>query len=329
MSDNSLEKSINDNFPHYNDEERQLLRDLVVQVDPQSEKFVEAKNKFLKLLYSDLVNFYKWDATPDDRVTIRKRLLNVAGLFFIVPINELRELSHRARLTLKKIVYEMAPNPIGAGLAEMHSYDIKYIEGMNDFFTKVMIEPELSSMDYIAGNRDKRKYPRSQFTVFRKMIQDEVISKEYLTASAEPLTQTQFISLYNPNGTPRDLITIGFDMVYESAFIDYFHNGPNVTPVTLPRNAHIMGKHFLLAAVNETIRIKRSKADFMKEFPVFLFDPSGTPERVDDLLFFITDSLIPQITQKIQHWNVKLGLPPEHEQIYWGAEETQVDEESE
>lgn len=320
MSQNSLEKSIQENFPFYSKDEQDLLKELVFQGDSKSSTFHNAKNKFLELLYSDLVQFYRWDATPDDRINIRKRLLNVAGLFFIVPIQELRELAHRAKLTLKKVVYETPPNPVITDLTEMHSYDLKYIEGFSEFFSNIMIEPEISALDYIAGNRDKRLYPHSQFTVFRKKIQDEVISKEYLTASAEPLTQTQFISLYNPNGSSRDLMTIGFDLVYESAFIDFFHNGPNVTPLTLPRNAHIMGKHFLLAAVNECIRLKRAKKDFLEEFPIFLFDkPDGTPERVDDLLFFVTDSLVPQIRQKIRRWNIKLGLDPENELIYWGA----------
>jgi len=320
MSQNSLEKSIQENFPFYSKDEQDLLKELVFQGDSKSSTFHNAKNKFLELLYSDLVQFYRWDATPDDRLNIRKRLLNVAGLFFIVPIQELRELAHRAKLTLKKVVYETPPNPVITDLTEMHSYDLKYIEGFSEFFSNIMIEPEISALDYIAGNRDKRLYPHSQFTVFRKKIQDEVISKEYLTASAEPLTQTQFISLYNPNGSSRDLMTIGFDLVYESAFIDFFHNGPNVTPLTLPRNAHIMGKHFLLAAVNECIRLKRTKKDFLEDFPIFLFDkPDGTPERVDDLLFFVTDSLVPQIRQKIRRWNIKLGLDPENELIYWGA----------
>lgn len=320
MSQNSLEKSIQENFPFYSKDEQDLLKELVFQGDAKSSTFHNAKNKFLELLYSDLVQFYRWDATSDDRINIRKRLLNVAGLFFIVPIHELRELAHRAKLTLKKVVYETPPNPVITDLTEMHSYDLKYIEGFSEFFSNIMIEPEISALDYIAGNRDKRLYPHSQFTVFRKKIQDEVISKEYLTASAEPLTQTQFISLYNPNGSPRDLMTIGFDLVYESAFIDFFHNGPNVTPLTLPRNAHIMGKHFLLAAVNECIRLKRTKKDFLAEFPIFLFDkPDGTLERVDDLLFFVTDSLVPQIRQKIRRWNIKLGLDPENELVYWGA----------
>lgn len=319
MSQNSLEKSISDNFPYYSEDEQQLLKNLVVQTDTKSTKFQAAKDRFLELLYSDLIDFYKWEATPDDRIMIRKRLLNVAGLFFIVPIDELRDLSHRARLTHKKLVYEMAPDPLGAELAEMHSYDLKYINGFHEFYSRVLIEPNMSALDYIAGNREKRSYPQSQLTVFRKNIQDEVISKEYLTASAEPLTQTQFVSLYNPNGSPRDLVTIGFDMVYESAFIDYFHNAPNVTPITLPRNAHIMGKHFLLAAVNETIRLKRNNKDFLEEYPVFLFDEDkGSPDRVDDLIFFVTDSLVPQITQKIKHWNIKLGLDPENEFIHWG-----------
>lgn len=321
--ENSLEKSIAENFPHFNPEEQSLLKDLVFQTDIKSESFLKAKDKFLALLYRDLVDFYKWDATPELRVQIRKRLLNVAGLFFIVPIQELRNLAHKAKLTLKKIVYEDPPKPAGTPLTEMHSYDLKYIDGFSDFFSKIMIEPELSALDYIAGNREKRQYPRSQFTVFRKNIQEEVISQDYLTASAEPLTQTQFVSIYNPNGTPRDLITIGFDLIYESAFIDYFHNGPLITPVTLPRNAHIMGKHFLLAAVNECIRLKRIKKDFLSEFPIFLFDKDNSKEnRVDDLLFFVTESLVPQIRQKIRRWNIKLGLDPENELIYWGVPES-------
>lgn len=322
MSQSSLDKSISENFPFYNKDEQVLLKELVFQGDPKSSVFNESKTRFLDLLYSDLVQFYKWDATPEDRIIIRKRLLNVAGLFFIVPIQELRDLAHKAKLTLKKVVYETPPDPVITDLTEMHSYDLKYINGFTEFFSNIMIEPDMTALDYIAGNRDKRLYPHSQFTVFRKKIQDEVISKEYLTASAEPLTQTEFISLYNPNGSPRDLLTIGFDLVYESAFIDFFHNGPNVTPLTLPRNAHLMGKHFLLAAVNECIRLKRAKKDFLKEFPIFLFDKdSGAPERVDDLLFFISDNLVPQIRQKIRRWNIKLGLDPENELIYWGPTE--------
>lgn len=319
MSENAIDKSISENFPFYDDSERHLLKDLVVFNDPKSAKFDAAKQKFIDLLYKDLVSFYRWDASLEDHITIRKRLLNVAGLFFIVPIHELRDLSHKAKLTLKKIVYETPPHPKQFDLAEMHSYDLKYIPGFTEFFSKIQMDENMSALDYIAGNRETREYPRTQFTVFRKRIQDEVISKDYLTASAEPLTQTQFISLYNPNGTTRDLLTIGFDLVYESAFIDFFHNAPNVTPVTLPRNAHIMAKHFLLAAVNETIRMKRHKKDFLTEFPIFLFEKEAeASERVDDLLFFITDSLVPQIRQKVKRWNIKLGLDPENEMIYWG-----------
>lgn len=318
----SLDKSISENFPHYNKGEQALLRELVFQVDPQKSSFQKAKEKFLDLLYKDLVDFYRWDASNEDRVTIRKRLLNVAGLFFIVPIQELRDLSHRAKLTLKKVVYEVPPSPNKGPLAEMHSYDIKYIEGFSEFFSQIVLDPQTTALDYIAGNREKRQYPHSQFTVFRENIQEEVISQDYLTASAEPLTQTQFISIYNPNGTPRDLITVGFDLVYESAFIDFFHNAPNVTPITLPRNAHIMGKHFLLAAVNECLKLKRSEKEFLKNFPLFLFEKEKIGDsKFDDLLYFITESLVPQIRQKIKRWNLKLGLDPENDTISWGETE--------
>ena len=318
----SLDKSISENFPHYNKDEQALLRELVFQADPQKLSFQKAKEKFLELLYDDLVDFYRWDASAEDRVTIRKRLLNVAGLFFIVPIQELRDLAHRAKLTLKKVVYEVPPSPSKNPLTEMHSYDIKYIDGFSEFFSQITLDLQMTALDYIAGNREKRQYPHSQFTVFRENIQEEVISQDYLTASAEPLTQTQFISIYNPNGTPRDLITIGFDLVYESAFIDFFHNALNVTPITLPRNAHIMGKHFLLAAVNECLKLKRSEKEFLKNFPIFLFEKEKTNDsKFDDLLYFITESLVPQIRQKVKRWNLKLGLDPENETIYWGETE--------
>lgn len=321
MSRENLDKSISENFPHYNRDEQSLLKELVFQADPQKSSFQKAKEKFLDLLYKDLVDFYRWDASNEDRITIRKRLLNVAGLFFIVPIQELRDLSHRAKLTLKKVVYEVPPSPGKGPLAEMHSYDIKYIEGFGEFFSQIILDPQMTALDYIAGNREKRQYPHSQFTVFRENIQEEVISQDYLTASAEPLTQTQFISIYNPNGTPRDLITIGFDLVYESAFIDFFHNAPNVTPVTLPRNAHIMGKHFLLAAVNECLKLKRSEKEFLKNFPIFLFEKEKIGDsKLDDLLYFITESLVPQIRQKVKRWNLKLGLDPENDMISWGEE---------
>ncbi len=323
MSQQTLKKSIEESFPYYSEHEQTLLHNLIVEAESNSPRFKKSKDEFLKLLYEDLVTFYDWKTLAEDRVAIRQRLLNVAGLFFVVPIDELRELSHKAKLTQKKLVYETPPHPKQFELSELHSYDLKFIQGFSDVYSKILIEPQVTVLDYIAGNREKRRYPLSQMTVFRKSIQDEVISKDYLTASAEPLTLTQFISIYNPNGTTRDLLTIGFDLVYESAFIEFFHHAPNVTPITLPRNAHIIGKHYLLSAVNETLKLKRLHKDKILEvFPLFIFDDDqGNPERVDDLLFFISDHLIPQITQRIKHWNIKLGLDPANEFLYWGQEE--------
>ncbi|MBX7149467.1 hypothetical protein K1X76_10345 [bacterium] len=312
-----LGKLLAQQFEPFSDDERDILKNFV-QMDKDAKDFKHYKEGFLKILYKDLMNFYKWDVTHEDRTNIRKRLIRVSGLFFQVPIEELRSLSSKAKLSQKKIVYDSPPNPMEAENVEMHSYDLKYIEGFNQFFARVFIDVNLSALDYITGNREKRIYPHSQYIVFRKSIQEEVLSQTYLTASAEPLTQTQLISLYNPDGTRRDFITIGFDLIYESAFIDFFHHAPNLTPVTLSRNAHIMGYTFLEAALTRLSDLKKSGSSIEKEFPVYFLDPlHNNYSKIDSLMQFMADSLMPQIAEKIRQWNTQLSLDARNFDIYW------------
>lgn len=316
-----IDKSIQDKFPFFGAIEQSLFEELLIKSEPNTPRFLKAKEQVLDLLYQDLVQFYRWDSSHEDRIRIRKRLLNISNLFVIIPVEELRKISDRARLTLKKIVYDIPDNPFELTRAEMHSYDVKYVDRFATFFSRILLEPNVSALDFIAGNREKRQYPRSQFTVFLKSIQDEVISKDYLTASAEPLTQTQIISLYTPDGEMRDFFTIGFDMVFESAFIDFFHTGVNVAPATLLRNAHILGKKFLTSSMDTFMQMRRSTNDFQNEFPIYpLPRIEVTNKRLAELLDFLTDNLVPQIQNKIQQWNLQLGLDADNEQIYWSGE---------
>lgn len=316
MTEQINEQSLKDQFPFYNQDERAVLRELLI-TEPNSVKYTAAKGKLLELIYSDLVKFYQWDTTQDKRVDIRRRLLNISNLFVVIPINELRELSRKAKLTLKKVVYETHANPLEMPLVEMHSYDVKYIEIFSKVFSQVELLPETSALDFITGNREKRQHPRTQFTVFRKNVQDEVISKEYLTASAEPLTHTQIISLFDPEGKPRDLLTIGFDLVFESAFVDFFHHAPAISPITIQRNSHVMGKQFLLNAMEKCMALKNSKANLSAEFPLYFEEAERTNQKILGLLYSVLKGLLPQITERIKGWNKQLDLEPNNELIHW------------
>lgn len=318
MADSKVKESVRGKFPLYNDSERELLESLLVEDDRSSSRFEKSKNQFMEIVYGDLVRYYKWDNSIDDHIALRKRLLNIAGLFVVIPIEDLRNVSHKAKLTLKKVVHESPPSPINKNVEEIHSYDLKYIEGFAPFFSKILLDANITALDYLSGNREKRQYPHTQFTVFRKRIQDEVGTDDFLTASAEPLTQTQLISLYNPDGTLRDLMTIGFDMIYESAFIDYFHSGQNVTPTTLSRNAHILGRNFLTSCLAQLMEVKKANLSVEKEFPVFISDTTNYSEkRVEQLRFFIQETLLHHVDDKIRGWNSELGLPSNNLGIYW------------
>lgn len=320
MGSADIEKSLSEKFPFYTEEERSLLKEIILDSERKTVRFIEAKNSFLQRLYADLVRFYKWDASLEERIHIRKRLLNIAGLFAIISIKDLRDLSGQAKLTQRKAVHENPVDPLGCNLMEINSYDIKYIKVFADLYSKISLETGLSALDFIAGSREKRHYPRTQFTVFRRKIQDEVLSKEYLTASSEPLTQTQLVSVYDPTGLPRDLMTIGFDMVYESAYVDFFHHEPNLSPVSLLRNSHIVGKNFLVAGIERCVALDKGGARFLEEFPLFFDCVGRTRQDVTALLEYLTDSLIPDIEKKIQNWNLQLGLPSEHQSIVWEGE---------
>lgn len=308
---------ISGKFPYFSKEEQAVIGEVLVQSNSPTPGAKQAQDSLLDIIYHDLVSFHQWDLPLDKRVDLRKRLLNLAGLFCVVPVEKLRELAGKARLTQKKTMGDTPPDPIQNDFIECNSFDIKYISYLKDFLERVDLSQDMTALDFVSGNRDRNHYPHSQFTVFRKRIQDEVLSKDYLTASAEPLTQTVMISLYNPGETVRDLITIGFDMVYESAFIDFFHHAPNPSPISLPRNAHLVARNYLLSVINLYIGLKRSGKDILKALPVFIASTEKNEQHLHNLVLFLTDTLLPQVEQKIQKWNVQLGLAENHDQIEW------------
>lgn len=318
MGPKDINAAIKRKFPYHSDEERLVVRDLLNVSDKQAPIFADVKGAFLNLILKDLLRFYEWRVTPDERESLRKRLLTLSGMFIIIPIEDLRDVSHRARLTQKKIVYEIPQNPFDQDDCEMHSYDIKYIAQFQQVYAQIALDPDHAALDYIAGNREKRNYPLTQFTVFRKNIQDEVISDNYLTASAEPLTQTQIISIFNPEGGPRDLITIGFDLVYESSFIDFYHHAPRIKADSLVRNSNIMANMFLHSAVERMNYLMDQKKNLADHFPIFIrLEDNRSPDQWEKLLIFITDNLMPAVAHRIRQCNLKLGLELDNQQIEW------------
>lgn len=314
----SLKLSIESKFPCFDEQEQLFIYQILTEASTDIHKFNKAKEQFLHILFRDLVEFYQWNTPLEQRIITRKRFFNAAGLFAIIPIEDLRRTAHKARLTQKKIVHEAPMDPLKKNYAELHAYDLKYLEPFNLFLGQISLAHNMSALDYIAGNRDKRHYPRSQYIVFRKNVQEEVVAQEFLTASAEPLTQTQIISIYDPQDNLRDLMTVGFDLVYESAFIDFFHHAPNVNSIRLIRNANIMGNNFLSAAMDRLTDAVENRENLAAKFPIFLGKASHDDEaKLDNVILFVTKQLVPAIFKKVRECNQKLGLDPDNMQVDW------------
>lgn len=314
-------KTISKKFPYFSENEQEVIRNLVLHSKDKTEKFYTSKTKFLEIIYNDLVSFYRWDNEEEDRKKYRRRFLCISGLFAIIPIEELRDLAAKAKLTLKKVVYETPRKPKEGIVAEWHSYDLKYLPEFEEVLSKIPFADDMTVLDYLAGSREKRLYPPTLFTVLMPDLKEEVVADEFVTATAEPLTQTQLISLTDDKGKSRDLISLGYDLVFESAFIDFYHHGIGITPLLLLRNAHVMGLFFLKSAVLTAKEKVLPEGNFPDDFPIFRFQPeNNNPETVTALLDYYTHKFIPSVEQKITKWNLELSLDPDFDMVYWPSE---------
>lgn len=321
MEADFIVKTISKKFPYFDGAEQEVIKSLVLHSKEKTEAFYSSKSQFLDIIYKDLVNFYRWDNEEEDRKKFRRRFLCISGLFAIIPIEELRDLAAKAKLTLKKIVYETPRKPKEDIVAEWHSYDLKYLPEFEEVLSQIPFADDMTVMDYLAGSREKRLYPPTLFTVLMPDLKEEIVSDEFVTATAEPLTQTQLISLTDDKGQSRDLISLGYDLVFESAFIDFYHHGIGITPLLLLRNAHVMGLFFLKSAVLTAKEKLSSEKVFIDDFPVFRFRPeSNNPEMVEALIQYYTHKFIPSVEQKITKWNLELNLDPDFDMVYWPSE---------
>lgn len=211
-------------FPHLEESELRVLNELFVAWEKKTPDFSEKCQKFLSIMEGWVGQYFYWQTLPDIKVQLRKKLLNVSGIWNIIPPDDHKNFLQRVLPFNKKPITDIKVDSPYQHFAEVPIFDLKFMPGLSDILGSVVREEEITFLDYVAGNREKMVHPVASLVVFRDDLSQELVTPQYVTASAELVTKTILINPFKADKTERDMVTIAFDIVFESAILDYFHH---------------------------------------------------------------------------------------------------------
>ncbi|EKD46979.1 MAG: hypothetical protein ACD_66C00270G0006 [uncultured bacterium] len=262
-------------FPHLGQTEKELLCILTNEAQNKGEGFEKAKKVFLNVIKDWVLLYMKWDTFPDERIKLRRKLLNVAGLWTVVPFEDIQGLINEVTPYNKKPITDIKVDNLYQEGCEVPSYDLKMIDSMATLLGSVPKDETTTYLDFVAGNREKKVHPASSILVFKKSLLDEVVSEVYLTASAEVFSKTILITTFDEKGDMRDLISVAFDIVLESAYLDIYSNwSGNFVPEMVLRDTKLIACDFLGKAIANLENIQKNGKSLMDLYQIF---PKGLP----------------------------------------------------
>lgn len=262
-------------FPHLEKNEKEMLYLLTNEASNKGPAFEKAKEIFLNLIKDWVLQYLKWDTLPDDRLRIRKKLLNIAGLWTVVPFENIQGLINEVTPYNKKPITDIKVDNLYQEGCEVPSYDLKMIDSMASLLGSVSKDENMTYLDFVAGNREKKIHPASSIFVFKKSLLDEVVSDVYLTASAEVFSKTILITTFDEKGDMRDLISVAFDIVLESAYLDIYSNwSGEFIPEMVLRDTKLVACDFLGKAITSLESQHKNGKSLMELYQIF---PKGLP----------------------------------------------------
>ena len=211
-------------FPHLEESELRVLNELFVAWEKKTPDFPEKCQKFLSIMEGWVGQYFYWQTLPDIKVQIRKKLLNVSGIWNIIPSEAHSQFLQKVLPFNKKPITDVKVDSPYQRFAEVPIFDLKFMPGLSDILNSVAREEDITFLDYVAGNREKMVHPVASLIVFREDLGQELVTPQYVTASAELVTKTILINPFKADKTERDMVTIALDIVFESAILDYFHH---------------------------------------------------------------------------------------------------------
>lgn len=249
-------RAIEERLPHLSAWERAQLHDLALaQGAGDTHRYGALKDAFIEHMRRELRSYFEWCVAPGDKLALRKKFLNITGIWDIIPHDELRKLSGETASLVKRPVSDWTANPwpndaLFSEEIEILAVDLKGCEPFASFLGQFEKGDGVTYLDYLSGSREKRLHPYAHSICFYRSLKSVVVAKHYVSTSADPLTGTIYVALCNAEGKRRDLISICYEMVLQTAFLDFYMNWPGAfQPFRLLRNMTIIALRFLADVV--------------------------------------------------------------------------------
>jgi len=292
-------------------EEQSLLAQLVLNIkDVSGVKFQEAKDRFMSHLEADLYRFFSWNVQPMQRSLIRDKFLNIAGLYNVVPHQEILNMLARVGSQFKRPISDVLPEDLFGKETEIDAVNLKHLSPFAEVLNVVEKTVGVTYLDFISGNRELGIPPIIHSILFGKNIALNHSEENYLSASSEVFTKTVYVSTHTSPGKKRDYISMGYDLITQSSFVDFFYSIEkdfNINKVL--RNSMIIGTRFVEAM------ILWLESEFGNPRYRELFDQLAGEDNkysletfLEDYLVYLETELMDQNINLVAQLNEKLGL---------------------
>lgn len=290
-----------------NPEEQNLLAQVVLAIKNGRKNDLEiAKERFLNLLEQNLKEFFGWDVQPLQQKVLRQKFLNLAGLYNIIPHADIMDMLGRVYHKVHRTITDVIPDDIFAGEHIIDAVTLKHIDPLSFHLSKVQKTVGVSYLDYVSGNRDNGVKPVINSIIFSHNIAKGNSAETYLSASSEPLTKTIYISTHTQGSEIRDLIGMGFDIVTQSSFIDFYYHMEETFNITaVLRNSMIIGTRYVENALG-WIEDHLEKKEYQKEIEQLI--NADRKVSIEAYIHYLEQDLMSNNINLLYELNEKIGF---------------------
>jgi hypothetical protein len=207
-------------FPFLEEDELEIIECFSQSEDPTKE--CKEKEQLIALVSRWLRSYLQTPYEASFRNLFRRKLLNIAGIFTLLPKNyflEVFENFDHDNIGLPSLPKNISKNFIYEEEVEIAASNLDCFNSLS-FFLKIM-EGDRSFLDFVKEN--------CHSILFTKDLSQEIQTPNLVTSSNEVLSKT--ILLQNQMAeekADRDELTICYDLIYQASFVHVYHHPEKV-----------------------------------------------------------------------------------------------------
>ncbi|SCA58392.1 hypothetical protein AB751O23_AA_00610 [Chlamydiales bacterium SCGC AB-751-O23] len=215
-------------FPFLDTDERKITAAFCSSCDsPSSPTFdydLKSMLNMIKRLYQAME---KMPLNSDLRSIFRAKLMNIAGIYTIIPPHKILAFIGKNFKKLKAQDFDYKQENLSSQVPENF-----FFHDLEKTTLDILQFPIFSTV-FKLHKKDDERYLEDilaycKYIIFKKDIKDETFSNYYLTSTSEPLSQSVLLNLKGPEGKTRDILSLSFDIIYQSTFLKIFYSNPNL-----------------------------------------------------------------------------------------------------